>query len=129
VTAHEEAQTAMVIGGRISPADVPGLCERLDRVLRTGDAGDVVCDVGGIVDADVLTVDALVRLQLTAQRSGRQVRLRNASSALRELLALVGLGDVVRLSAGSGLQPGWQTEEGEERGGVEEGGEPDDLTP
>jgi anti-anti-sigma regulatory factor len=129
VTAHEEAQTAMVIGGRISPADVPGLCERLGSVLRTGDTGDVVCDVGGIVDADALTVDALARLQLAAQRSGRRVRLRNASPALRELLALVGLCDVVRLSAESGLQPGWQTEEGEEGRGVEEGGEPDDLSP
>jgi anti-anti-sigma regulatory factor len=129
VTAHEEAQTAMVIGGRISPADVPGLCERLGRVLRTGGAGVVVCDVGGIVDADALTVDALARLQLTAQRSGRQVRLRNASPALRELLALVGLCGVVRLSGGSGLQPGWQAEQGEERGGVEEGGETDDLPP
>jgi anti-anti-sigma regulatory factor len=129
VTAHEEAQTAMVIGGRISPADVPGLCERLGSVLRTGDTHDVVCDVGGIVDADALTVDALARLQLAAQRSGRRVRLRNASPALRELLALVGLCDVVRLSADSGLQPGWQTEDGEEGRGVEEGGEPDDLSP
>lgn len=129
MTAHEEAQTAMVIGGRISPADVPGLCERLGRVLRTGGAGAVVCDVGGIVDADTLTVDALARLQLTAQRSGREVRLRNASPALRELLALAGLCDVVRLSAESGLQPGGQAEEGEQRGGVEEGGETDDPTP
>jgi ABC-type transporter Mla MlaB component len=126
VTAQEEAH--MVIGGRISPADVPGLCERLGRVLHSGD-GDVVCDVGCIVEADALTVGALARLQLTAQRSGRNVRLRNASPALRELLVLVGLRDVMRLSADSGLQPGWQTEEREEGGGVEEGGETDDLIP
>jgi anti-anti-sigma regulatory factor len=129
VTAHEEAQTAMVVGGRISPADVPGLCERLGRVLRSGGTGAVVCDVGGILDVDALTVDALARLQLTAQRSGRRVRLRNASPALRDLLALVGLCDVLRLSGSSGLQPGWQAEEGEEGGGVEEGVEADDLTP
>jgi anti-anti-sigma regulatory factor len=98
-------------------------------VLRSGGTGAVVCDVGGILDADALTVDALARLQLTAQRSGRRVRLRNASPALRDLLALVGLCDVLRLSGGSGLQPGWQTEEREEGGGVEEGGETDDLIP
>jgi ABC-type transporter Mla MlaB component len=127
VTAQEQAH--MVIGGRISPADVPGLCERLGRVLHAGDAGDLVCDVGCIVEADALTVDVLASLQLTAQRSGRHVRLRNASPALRELLALAGLADVVRLSADSGLQPGWQVEEREEGCGVEEGGETDDLVP
>ena len=43
------------------------------------------------VDADAVTVDALARLQLAARRHGCQVRLRNASSELLELVAFMGL--------------------------------------
>jgi ABC-type transporter Mla MlaB component len=42
-----------------------------------------------------VTVDALARLQLAAGRLGCTVRLRNASPGLRELVALMGLDDVL----------------------------------
>ncbi|HEY2703174.1 MAG TPA: STAS domain-containing protein [Candidatus Dormibacteraeota bacterium] len=121
--------TAMVICGRIRPGDVRGLCRRLLRTLPALGAGDVVCDVGGVVEADAVTVDALARLQLTARRRGRRVRLRNASGPLRELLDLVGLGEVVPLCRDSGVQPGWQAEAREDGRGVEERVEADDLAP
>ncbi len=119
----------MVISGRIRPGDAPGLCRRLLRLLPALAAGDVVCDVEGVVEADAVTVDALARLQLTARRCGRRVRLRNASGPLRELLDLVGLGEVVPLCRDSGVQAGWQAEAREDRRGVEERVEADDLAP
>ena len=47
------------------------------------------------VEPDAVTVDALARLQLAAGRLGCTVRLRNASAALRDLVALMGLRDVL----------------------------------
>ena len=53
-----------------------------------------LCDVTG-VEPDAVTVDALARLQLAAQRYGCQVRLRHASSELVDLLGFMGLREVV----------------------------------
>ena len=47
------------------------------------------------VEPDAVTVDALARLQVAAGRLGCTVRLRNASAGLRELVALMGLRDVL----------------------------------
>lgn len=46
--------------------------------------------------ADVATVAALARLQLAARRHGCTLRLRNASAELVELIALLGLREVLR---------------------------------
>ena len=89
----------LVISGPITGAAIAGLCERVRLALEGSGADLVVCDVGTLVEPDCATVDALARLQLTARRLGRQVRLRNACGELQELLALVGLGDVVPLCA------------------------------
>jgi ABC-type transporter Mla MlaB component len=120
VTAPGAHTIAFVVGGLVAPDDVPGLCERLRALLQTTEAECVLCDVGALIDPDAASVDALARLQLTAQRLGRQVRIRHATLALVELLALVGLSDVLRLCAESGLQAGGQAEEWEEGGSVEE---------
>jgi len=42
-----------------------------------------------------VAVDALARLQLAARRRGCQVRLRRAPNELRELLAFMGLRDIL----------------------------------
>jgi hypothetical protein len=86
-----------------------------------------VCDVGAVFDPNLVTVDALARLQLTARRLGHRVRLRHASRELQELLALVGLRDVVPLCAGLPLEPRGQPEEREQSRGVEEEADPGDL--
>jgi ABC-type transporter Mla MlaB component len=52
------------------------------------------CDVDG-VEPDAVTVDALARLQLAAQRHGCRVHLCNASAALLELVDFMGLTDVL----------------------------------
>ena len=82
------------IWGPIARDDLPGLCERVCALLNLSGAGVVRCDVQS-VDADAVTVDALARLQLAARRQGCQVRLRNASSDLVELVAFMGLRDVL----------------------------------
>jgi hypothetical protein len=70
--------TALVIGAPIACADVPGLCERVRRRAAESDADVIVCDVRGLVRPDALTVNALARVQLTARRLGRRVRLLDA---------------------------------------------------
>ena len=54
----------------------------------------VLCDVDGVA-ADAAAVEALARLQLVARRAGCELRLRNASPELRELVAFMGLRDVL----------------------------------
>jgi ABC-type transporter Mla MlaB component len=119
----------LVISGPIRPADLPGLCERVREVLGGSDADLVVCDVGALVDPDAVTVDALARLQLTARRLGRRVRLRRACGELQELLALMGLSDVVPPCAGLPLEPGGQAEEREQARSVQEEADPGDPIP
>ncbi len=79
----------------------------------------IVCDVGALAP-DAVAVDVLARLQLTARRLGLEIRLRHASSELQDLLAFVGLRDVLRVEASG------QAEEREQRVGVEEERELDD---
>ena len=112
--------------GRVDRADIPGLCERARILLTSETADQLVCDAGAIVTPDAVAVDALARLQLTARRSGRELRVRRASRELQDLVAFMGLGGVVPLSAGSGLEPGRQTEEREQRVRVKEKRDPAD---
>jgi ABC-type transporter Mla MlaB component len=55
----------------------------------------LLCEVGGIA-ADAVAVDALARLALVARRRRCEVRLRDASPQLLELVELAGLADVLR---------------------------------
>jgi ABC-type transporter Mla MlaB component len=85
---------AFAIEGPIERSDLPGLCDRVCGLLEGSRAGTALCDVQG-VEPDAVTVDALARLQLAARRHGCRVRLRNASDELRELVAFMGLDDVL----------------------------------
>ena len=85
---------AFAVHGPIAPSDLPGLCDRICALLVSSDAAVALCDVSG-VDPDAVTVDALARLQLAARRQSCQVRLRNASIELLELLDFMGLRDVL----------------------------------
>ena len=82
------------VWGPITRDDLPGLCDRVCALLTTNRAGVAFCDVQG-VEPDAVTVDALARLQLGARRTGCQVRLRNASKELLELVSFMGLSDVL----------------------------------
>jgi hypothetical protein len=82
-------------------------------------SNEIVCDVGALAP-DVVTVAILARLQLAARELGVELRLRNVSLELGELVDLAGLRDVL------GVEACGQREEREERLGVEEARELDD---
>lgn len=85
---------AFRIRGPIERDDLPGLCERVCALLREHGPGVVRCDVRD-VRPDAVTVDALARLQLAARRLGCRVHLCNASPELSDLVAFMGLDDVL----------------------------------
>jgi ABC-type transporter Mla MlaB component len=75
--------------------DVPGLCARVCRLLDASRPEVAYCEVDGVA-ADAVAVDALARLQLAARSYRCQVRLRSASEELLDLVAFMGLEDVLR---------------------------------
>lgn len=64
---------------------------RLSDVLAGAGPEPVVCDVGRAGVANLITVEALSRLQLAARRAGCSIVLRRASPELVALLQLTGL--------------------------------------
>jgi ABC-type transporter Mla MlaB component len=91
----EPSTLVLIIRGPVDRTDVPALSERVHALLSGSRADFVVCDVGELVTPDAVTVDVLARLQLAARRLGREVRLRHACGELRELLAVIGLTEVM----------------------------------
>ena len=85
---------AFAVRGPIERSDLPGLCDRVCALFARTAPAVAFCDVSE-VPADAVTVDALARLQLAAQRRGCQVRLRHASADLIGLVAFMGLRDVL----------------------------------
>jgi ABC-type transporter Mla MlaB component len=109
----------VVIEAPLKHTDLAGLCNRLGQLIERGRPTTVVCDVGALTEPDLVTVDALARLQLTAVRLGSRLRLCGACAELRALLALMGLSDVLPLRPDSRLQVVGQPEQREEGRGVE----------
>jgi hypothetical protein len=85
---------AFTVRGPITRADLPGLTDHVCALLRENRGSLVLCDVRG-VGADCVTVDALARLQLAARRHDCRIRLRHASQELLELVAFMGLANVL----------------------------------
>ena len=85
---------AFAVTGPIARSDLPGLCDRICRLLENSRPGVAFCDVVD-VPVDAVTIDVLARLQLAAKRHGCRVRLRNASPELLQLVAFLGLEDVL----------------------------------
>jgi len=69
-------------------------------VLARGDAEVACWPLPAGQNPDLSVVDQLARLQLAARRVGCSLRLRGASSQLRELIDLAGLSDIVTDAAG-----------------------------
>ncbi len=112
-----------MVAGTISGGHAARLCRRLVRLLD-GHSGVVVCDVGGVGPADIAAVDGLARMQLTARRRGRSIRLRGPSDELRRLIALFGLEEALPWTELNAWGAGGQSEQGEQRVRVKERGEP-----
>ena len=87
------------VEGPIGRDDLAGLCARICALLTEHEPAAAVCEVAG-VEPDAVTVEALSRLQLGAARAGCKIYLRNASPELLELVAFMGLADVL------GIEPG-----------------------
>jgi ABC-type transporter Mla MlaB component len=94
MAASAPQRVVFAIHGPIERTDLPGLCERVCALLETSRAEIAFCEVNAVAP-DAVTADALAQLQLAAGRRGCQVRLRGASSDLLELLAFMGLRDVL----------------------------------
>lgn len=115
----------LVVTGPIArDEDIRGLCDRLRAAIAAGGARTVVCDVRELA-ATCRAIEALARLQLTARRNGRSIRLQRASPELEQLLQLTGLAGVVPtgLPASSplrGRERLRQAEQREDAGRVEE---------
>ena len=85
----------VVIVESMSAADVPDVCSRVCDAVASDAVVD--CDVSGIHDADVGTVDSLARIGLAARRAGGRIRLLGPSPALCELVEFAGLSDALGL--------------------------------
>ena len=90
------SQLVIVLSDSLTRADIPSLCERARRWLENSEVAVVICDAHALTDPDAVAIDAVARLQLTAKRVGRELRLRDACSRLQELIELAGLSDVLR---------------------------------
>jgi hypothetical protein len=104
----------VVIDGRLSRGRIAALCREARRLLASGQDDLVMCDVGAVVEPDVMVIEAIARLQLTARRAGGSIGVWRASGRLRDLLALVGLCDVVAVCDDSPVGSCRQVEEGEQ---------------
>jgi ABC-type transporter Mla MlaB component len=116
------ATIRLVLQGPIAASDVPALCEHLASLLDASPTDRVECDCSGVTTADLCTLEALARLQLTAARRGSAIVLRRAPAELVALVALAGLARILRL----GVEVGRQPEHREEAGGVQEEGDAGD---
>jgi ABC-type transporter Mla MlaB component len=116
----------LVVSGTLTLGDIPAICERARALLVDCDAEQVVCDVGALEAPDAVAIDVLARLQLTAGRLGRRIRLDRACDELEELLELMGLGEVLPCGPSSGIEARGQPEEREQALRVEEEADPGD---
>jgi hypothetical protein len=109
------------VRSKITRADIPVLCADLAERLRGRPGGVVACDVADLADPDVVTVEALARLRLTARRHGWTLRVEGADPGLRRLIGFLGLADALgqprREPSGEPLR---EAEQREQVGRVEE---------
>jgi ABC-type transporter Mla MlaB component len=84
----------LTLSGPIARSDLRGLRDRIDALLDDNETSDLLCDVAR-AEASAVTVDALAYLHVAARRCGCRVRIRGASGELEELVALMGLADVL----------------------------------
>ena len=84
----------LTLGPTIRRGEILRLCERLAALPC---ATRVVVCVAAVACPDMLTVEALARLCLTARRNGCEVTVEGADARLVALLAVTGLTAVVPL--------------------------------
>jgi ABC-type transporter Mla MlaB component len=95
MTASTQRTVSLTIRGPLEPDDLAGLFARTCALLHSARPELLCCELEAVAP-DAVAVDALARLALVAQRSGCSVRLRGACDELHELIAFMGLDDVLR---------------------------------
>jgi hypothetical protein len=96
---------SFAVGAVLSRADIPVLCADLAELLLRGPAGEVViCDVAAVTEPDLVTVEALARLRVTAGRHGRRLVVGGAGPQLLQLVRLFGLSNVLVPAGGQAEQ-------------------------
>jgi len=81
--------------------------------MRAPRRSTIVCRVGGLAP-EATALDVLARLHVSARRAGLEIRFRDASSELLELIELAGLHGTLR------VEPRREPEQREQRLRVEE---------
>jgi hypothetical protein len=102
---------SFTVRSKVTRADIPVLCADLAERLRGRPGGVVTCDVSGLADADVVTVEALARLRLTARRHGWALRVHGAEPGLLRLIGFLGLADALGEPLGEPLREAEQREQ------------------
>ena len=90
----EQTTISFVVRGPIARPDLPGLCDRLRDRIAQRNATHVVCEISSLA-ADAIAVDALARLRREACRCRCSVSVEGGSEDLQDLIAFVGLRDVL----------------------------------
>jgi anti-anti-sigma regulatory factor len=81
--------TVVVVGGATTAVELRWLCDCAESMLYG--RGVVVCDLSEFHCADMASIDALARLQLSARRLGLTLHIRPLSPQMAALLAWTGL--------------------------------------
>jgi anti-anti-sigma regulatory factor len=105
--------TYIAVAAAVTRADIPALCADLADRLRANTGDVVVCDLTAVTAPDLVTVEALARLRLTARRHGRAFTIRGCNPNLGGLIGLLGLGEALS-------EAGREPEQRKQAGGVEE---------
>ena len=125
-TAHGVGCVVLRLDGCLSDEELGELCRRVDTLVRLGCGCGVnhrlVCDLTGLDTVDLDLVDQMARLRLAARRAGGVVTFQHAGAALKGLLALIGLDDLLlaELDRGAESLEGQRQTEHREQAGVEE---------
>lgn len=95
MTASTQRSVSLTIRGPLERDDLAGLFARTCALLHSARPELLCCELEAVAP-DAVAVDALARLALAARRGGCSICLRGACDELRELIAFMGLDDVLR---------------------------------
>jgi ABC-type transporter Mla MlaB component len=95
MTASPQCSVSLTIRGPLERDDLAGLFARTCALLHSAHPELLCCELEAVAP-DAVAVDALARLALAARRGGCSVCLRGACDELHELIAFMGLDDVLR---------------------------------
>jgi anti-sigma B factor antagonist len=94
VATHVDGRTVVELRGELDMATAPALAERLQQ-LTDGGAGPVTLDVSGLEFCDSSGLAVLVESHRRGRARGVTVALRSPSRALRRLLSVTHLEDLL----------------------------------